>query len=149
MANVIVTPDNIADVMKGEIANRLVVDLRDRLEKNIINSIPADIKDDPFIDVDVTYSVNMSDGSMKFDVRATSETVTGVKEVQVSASSTFSAHTRVLDGQRNFKTKSGFMTSNKVPEALLDDIVQHGIAATMSPSEHGGHSLDEHSSSGF
>jgi len=97
----------------------------------------------------VTYSADLLDGLMKFDVTAASETVTGIKEVEVSASSTSSAHTRVLDGKRNFKTKSGFMTSNKVPEALLSDIVKHGIAATMSPSEHEGHSLDEHSRSGF
>ena len=149
MANVIVTPSNLAAVIKGEIANHLVGDLRDSLEENIIASIPAEIKDDPPIGVKVTYSVNISDGSMKFDVSAASETVTGVKEVQVSASSTSSAHTRVLDGQRNFKTKSGFVTGNKIPEALLDDIVKHGVMATMSPSEHGGHSLDEHTRSGF
>ena len=149
MANVKVTPSNLADVMRGELANQLVGGLRDRLEENIIESIPAEIKDDPPIHVDVTYSVNLSDGSIKFDVRAASETVTGVKEVKVSGSSTFSAHTRVLDGQRNFKTESGFVTSNKVPEALLGDIVNHGIMATMSPSEHEGHSLDEHSRSGF
>jgi len=165
MANVKVTPNNLVAVMRGEIADRLVVNLRDRLEKNIIDSVPADIKDDPPINVAVTYSVNTSDGSMKLDVRVASETVTGVKEVQVSASSTFSAHTRVLDGKRNFYTggynisgskrddirsdEGSFVTGNRIPEALLGDIVKHGIAATMSPSEHEGHSLDEHSRSGF
>jgi len=44
MANVRVTLKNLSNVLRGEIANRLVGDLRDRVEKNIIASIPADIK---------------------------------------------------------------------------------------------------------
>jgi hypothetical protein len=142
MANVIVTPSNLAAVIKGEIANHLVGDLRDSLEENIIASIPAEIKDDPPIDVSVTYSLDKSNGSMKFDTKVSSQTVQGVKEAEVSASNKSSAHTRILDGQRNFKTESGFVTGNKVPDSVLKQIVDHGIKATRDPGAHAGHSFD-------
>ena len=142
MANVIVTSSNLAAVIKGEIANHLVGDLRDSLEENIIASIPAEIKDDPPIDVSVTYSLDKSNGSMKFDTKVSSQTVQGVKEAEVSASNKSSAHTRILDGQRNFKTESGFVTGNKVPDSVLKQIVDHGIKATRDPGAHAGHSFD-------
>jgi len=142
MANVIVTSSNLAAVIKGEIANHLVGDLRDSLEKNIIASIPSSIKDDPPIDVSVTYSLDKSNGSMKFDTKVSSQTVQGVKEAEVSASNKSSAHTRILDGQRNFKTESGFVTGNKVPDSVLKQIVDHGIKATRDPGAHAGHSFD-------
>ena len=142
MANVIVTPSNLAAVIKGEIANHLVGDLRDSLEENIIASIPAEIKDDPPIGVSVTYSLDKSNGSMKFDTKVSSQTVQGVKEAEVSASNKSSAHTRILDGQRNFKTESGFVTGNKVPDSVLKQIVDHGIKATRDPGAHAGHSFD-------
>jgi hypothetical protein len=136
MANVIVTSSNLAAVIKGEIANHLVSDLRDSLEENIIASIPSSIKDDPPIDVSVTYSLDKSNGSMKFDTKVSSQTVQGVKEAEVSASNKSSAHTRILDGQRNFKTESGFVTG------VLKQIVDHGIKATRDPGAHAGHSFD-------
>ena len=102
---------------------------------------------------------------MKFDTKISSGTVSGIKETHVSGSLSRSSHTRVLDGKRNFyvggydipggdaetirSAEGTFVTSNKVPDSILNDIVSHGVVATMNPSEHEGHSLDEHSSSGF
>ena len=101
----------------------------------------------------------------KWSVKAKSEKVSGVKEVPVSGSITRSGHTRTLDGKRNFyiggydipggkaeairSAEGSFVTKDEVPEELLSDIVNHGIAATVSPSEHEGHAIDEHSRSGY
>lgn len=142
MANVRVTKSNLVAVLKGEIAETLVGKFREQIEKNIKDSIPSSIKDDPPIDVSVTYSLDKSNGSMKFDTKVSSQTVQGVKETEVSASNKSSAHTRILDGQRNFKTESGFVTGNKVPDSVLKQIVDHGIKATRDPGAHAGHSFD-------
>jgi len=143
MPNIKIKANNLESGLKSVITNSLLSKLRDRLEEGVRASIPSEIVDDPPINIDVTYNANPSEGTMQFTVRAESELVRGIKETQVSGS-IYRSHIRVLEGQRNFFTGSGFITSDRVPEVLLKKIVEHGIQAVTDPNAHKGHSLDEH-----